>query len=42
MVPFVFEDLSGGEVQVLITDVTVVNFGEAGHRGGACFSFFGF
>ena len=35
VLPLMFEDLSRGEAQVFITDVAVVNSGEAGCRGGA-------
>lgn len=34
VLPFMFEDLGGGEVQVFITDITVINSGKTGHRGG--------
>lgn len=40
VLPFMFEDLSGGEAQVFITDITVINSGETRHRGGTRFSTF--
>lgn len=40
VLPFMFEDLSGGESQVFITDVTVIISGKTGHWGGTCLSTF--
>lgn len=31
VLPFMFEDLSGGEGQVFIADITVINSGETGY-----------
>lgn len=35
-----FEDLGGGEGQVFVTDVTVINSGKTRRRGGARLSAF--